>query len=136
LRVVIIKKEQKMTYRNVLTVGAVLSILVGLGFLLMPGRLVSFYNLELTPPGLLVGQLYGATLLGFGLLNWFGREFADGSVRRELLTADLLTAAIAFVVSLIGQLGGVPEVNALGWSTVLLYLLLGIGFAYLRFMKG
>lgn len=124
-----------MTYRNVLTVAAILSVLFGLGFILMPGQLVSFYNLELTPPGLLVGQLYGATLLGFGLLNWFGRDFADGEAQRALLTADLLTAVIAFLVSLIGQLGGVPGVNALGWSTVLLYLLLGIGFGYLRFMR-
>lgn len=129
------RKELKITYRNVLTVAAILSILFGLGFLLMPGQLVRFYNVDLTPPGLLVGQLYGATLLGFGLLNWFGRDFADGEAQRALLTANLLTTAIAFVVSLVGQLGGVPGVNALGWSTVLLYLLLGIGFAYLRFMR-
>ena len=124
-----------MTYRNVLTVSAVLSILFGLAFMLIPGPLVRLYNLELTPPGLLVGQLYGATLFGFGLLNWFAREFADGSVRRAVITADLITAALATIFSLFAQLGGVPGANALGWSTVILYLLVGLGFAYVRFMK-
>jgi hypothetical protein len=52
-----------------------------------------------------------------------------------VLTANFLTTALGTIFSLIGQLGGVPGVNALGWSTVLIYLLLGLGFGYLRFMR-
>ena len=124
-----------MTYRNVLTVSAILSFLFGLGFMLMPGQLVTLYNVQLDDAGRFVGQLYGVTLFGFGVLNWFAREFADGSVQRALLTANFLTAALGFLFSLFGQLGGVAGVNALGWSTVLLYLLLALGFGYLRFMR-
>lgn len=124
-----------MTYRNVLTVAAILSFLFGLGFMLIPGPLVTLYNVQLDEAGRLVGQLYGATLFGFGLLNWFARDFTDGSVQRPLLTANFLTASLGFLFSLIGQLGGVANVNALGWSTVLLYLLLALGFGYLRFMR-
>jgi hypothetical protein len=103
--------------------------------MLMPGTLVTFYNVELNDAGQFVGQLYGLTLFGFGLLNWLAREFADGSVQRAVLTANFLTTALGTIFSLIGQLGGVPGVNALGWSTVLIYLLLGLGFGYLRFMR-
>jgi hypothetical protein len=128
-------KENNMSYRNVLTVSAILSFLFGLGFMLMPGQLVTYYGVELDEAGRFTGQLYGATLFGFGLLNWFARDFADGSVQRPVLTANLLTAALGTIFSLLGQLGGVPGVNALGWSTVLLYLLLALGFGYLRFMR-
>lgn len=124
-----------MTYRNVLTVSAILSFIFGLGFMLMPGQLVTLYNVELNDAGRYIAQLYGLTLFGFGLLNWFARDFRDGSVQRAVLTANTLTAALGFVFSLLGQLGGVPGVNALGWSTVLLYLLLAAGFGYLRFMR-
>lgn len=124
-----------MTYKNVLTVSAILSFLFGLGFMLMPGTLVTFYNVELNDAGQFVGQLYGLTLFGFGLLNWLAREFADGSVQQAVLTANFLTTALGTIFSLIGQLGGVPGVNALGWSTVLIYLLLALGFGYLRFMR-
>jgi hypothetical protein len=124
-----------MTYRNVLTVGAILSFLYGLGVMLIPAQLVTLYNLQTNDVGAFIAQLYGATLFGFGLLNWFARDFADGSVQRAVLTANFLTAALGTLFSLIGQLGGVAGVNALGWSTVLLYLLLGLGFGYLRFMK-
>ena len=124
-----------MTYRTILTVAAILSFLFGIGFVLMPGQLVTLYNVALDDAGRYIAQLYGATLLGFGLLNWFARDFDGGSVQRAVLTANTLTAALGFVFSLIGQLGGVPEVNALGWSTVGLYLLLALGFGYTRLMR-
>ena len=122
-----------MTYRNLLTLASIIAFIFGLGFILMPGQLVSFYNVQLTDGGILIAQLYGGTLFSFGLLNWLARGFSDDAVRRAILTANLVGDALGFIFSLMGQLGGVPEVNALGWSTVLLYLILTAGFAYLRF---
>jgi hypothetical protein len=122
-----------MTYRNLLTIASIIAFIFGLGVILMPGQLVSFYNVQLTDAGILIAQLYGGTLFSFGLLNWFARGFRDEAVQQAILTANLVGDALGFIFSLIGQLGGVPEVNALGWSTVLLYLILTAGFAYLRF---
>jgi hypothetical protein len=124
-----------MSYKNVLTVGAVLSFIYGLGVMLIPAQLVTLYNLQTNDVGAFIAQLYGATLFGFGLLNWFARDFTDASVQRAVLTANFVTAALATIISLIGQLGGVAGVNALGWSTVLLYLLLALAFGYLRFVR-
>jgi hypothetical protein len=42
-------------------------------------------------------------------------------------------AVLGFVVALITQLGG--GINALGWSTVIFYLLFALGFGYFRFIK-
>jgi hypothetical protein len=122
-----------MTYRNILSIAAIIAFIFGLGFILMPAQLVSFYNVELNPAGVLIAQLYGGALLGFGLLNWLGRGLNDAGARQVILTSNLAADALGLVFSLIGQLGGVPDVNALGWSTVLLYLLLTAGFGYLRF---
>ena len=124
-----------MTYKNLLSIASIVAFLFALGFMLMPGQLVSFYNVELNAGGALVAQLYGTALLGFGLLNWFGRDFKDDGVKQAVLTVNLASDALGFIFALIGQLGGVPGVNALGWSTVLIYLLLGAGFAYFRFFS-
>jgi hypothetical protein len=124
-----------MTYKNFLSITSILAFLFALGFMLMPGRLVGFYNVELNSGGILVAQLFGATLLGLGLLDWFGRDFKDKEVRQAVLTVNLATDALGLIFSLIGQLGGVPGMNALGWSTVLIYLLLTAGFAYFRFFS-
>jgi hypothetical protein len=129
------KGEKVMTYRNLLTIASIIALIFGLGFILIPGQLVSFYNVELTPAGILIAQLYGATLLGFGLLNWFARGFSDNATQQAILTANLVGDALGSIFSLMGQLGGVPGVNSLGWSTVLIYVLLTLGFAYLRFIS-
>jgi hypothetical protein len=122
-----------MTYKNFMTFASVVAFIFALGFILMPAQLVQFYNVTLNEGGVLIAQLFGATLLGFGVLNWFARSFGEGEATRAILTANLAADAVGFIFSLIGQLGGVPGVNALGWSTVLIYLILAAGSAYLRF---
>ena len=122
-----------MTYKNFMTFASVLAIIFALGFILMPAQLVRFYNVTLNEGGVLIGQLLGAALLGFGVLNWSARSFGEGEATQAILTANLAADAVGFIFSLMGQLGGVPGVNALGWSTVVIYLILTAGFAYLRF---
>jgi len=122
-----------MTYRNFLTFASVVTFIFALGFILMPAQLVSFYNVTLNEAGVLIAQLFGAALLGFGVLNWSARSWGEGEAKQAVLTANLAVDAIGFIFSLIGQLGGVPGVNALGWSTVAIYSILAAGFAYLRF---
>jgi hypothetical protein len=68
------------------------------------------------------------------VLTWSVRNAPDSEARRAILLALLVGDAVGFIVALIGQLGGV--VNALGWLTVVIYLLLAIGFAYFRFAGG
>ena len=122
-----------MTYKNFMTFASVIAFIFALGFILMPAQLVSFYNVTLNEGGVLIGQLLGAALLGFGVLNWSARSFGEGEATQAILTANLAVDAVGFIFSLMGQLGGVPGVNALGWSTVVIYLILTAGFAYLRF---
>ena len=124
-----------MTYKKLLSIAAIVAFLFALGFILMPVQLMGFYNLELNASGTLIGQLFGAALFGFGVLNWFSRDISEDGAKQAVLTANLASDTIGFIFALIGQLGGVPGINALGWYTVLIYLLLAAGFAYLRFFS-
>ena len=116
-----------------LTIAAVVAVVFGLAFVLVTGPLLSFYGITLDKAGTLVAQLFGAALMGFAVLNWFARNVTDREARQAILLANLASDTVGFVMALIGQLAGVA--NALGWSTVALYLLLALGFAYFQFMK-
>ena len=122
-----------MTYKNFTTFASIVGFIFALGFILMPARLLSMYNVTLNDAGILIAQLFGAALLGYGLLNWLARDFDDDEACKAIMTANFAFDAVGFIFSLIGQLGGVKDVNSLGWSTVLIYLILAAGFGYLRF---
>lgn len=124
-----------MTLRNFLTAASIVAFAFGLGFVLVPLRLVSLYNVTLNAGGVLVGQLFGAALIGFGVLNWFARTVTDSKGLQAVVLANLVGDVVGFLIALLGQLAGVGGVNQLGWSTVVIYLLLALGFAYFQFVK-
>ena len=113
-------------------VNSIVAAVFGLGFILVPGQVNSLYGPEVGPALNYVAQLFGAALLAFAVLTWAARNVLDSEARRAILLALFVGDGVGFVVALIGQLGGV--MNALGWSTVVIYLLLAIGFGYFRFM--
>lgn len=123
-----------MKLNALLIVNAVVAVLFGLGFILAPGRMTGLYTTEVGASLEYVAQLFGAALLALGVLSWAARNAPDSEARRAILLAFFVGDAVGCVVAVIAQLGGV--VNSLGWSTVVIYLLLAIGFGYFRFGPG
>ena len=118
-----------MNFRNVMVVGGALAMVFGIGFLLIPGPLASLYGIELTSSSTFVARLLGVELAGYGILSWLLRNLIEFHVQRLVLLAFFITDATGFVVSVLSQLDG--RMNSLGWSIVLIYLLLSLAFGYL-----
>ena len=117
-----------------LIINAIIAAVFGLGFVFVPGQVLSLYDIAGGDQIELIGQLFGASLVAFAVVTWSVRNAPDSEARRAILLALLVGDAVGFIVALIGQLGGV--VNAVGWSTVVIYLVLAIGFAYFLFAGG
>jgi hypothetical protein len=122
-----------MKLSTLFTINAIVAFLFGLTFVLVPGTAISFYGITLSLGGIIVAQLYGASLLGYAVLTWSARNAGESEARNAIVLAMFLSETIGFIVALLGQLSG--AVNGLGWSTVLLYLVLALGFGYFQFMK-
>ncbi len=110
---------------------AVVSMLFGIGFVLMPGLVLSVYGADADLSFRYIGQLFGAALISLGVLSWSIRNAADSEVRKAAVSSLLVGEVIGFVLALIGQLNG--ALNVLGWSVVFVYLLLSAGLAYFHF---
>ena len=122
-----------MKLHIVMGINAVVAAIFGVVFVLVPARVFSLYGVEPNPPLNYVGQLFGAALVSIAVLAWLTRNVTDSGSRKSIVLALFVGSAVGFVVSLLGQLGGV--VNSLGWSTVAIYLILALGFAYFQFGK-
>ena len=122
-----------MKLGTVLTVNAIIALLFGLGFVLAPAATLAPYGLTTDDSGILVARLFGAAVLGYAVLTWSARNSEESAARRAIVLALFLSFGIGLVVSLVGQLSGL--VNALGWSTVAIYLVFTLGYGYFQFAK-
>jgi len=122
-----------MKLGNLFAVNAVIAGLFGLAFVFAPAQLLARYGLVVDAGFGLVAQLFGAALVGYAILTWLVRKVGDSEARRAIVLALFISDGVAFVLALIAQLKGL--VNSLGWSTVAIYLLLALGFAYFHFAK-
>ena len=123
-----------MKLNTFLVIAGVLGLGFGVPFVLAPVQLVSMYGVTLQGEGsIIVARLFGATLVNVGLLTVLARNVTAPDAQQAITLGGFVGDGTGFVVALLGQLAGVT--NALGWSTVVIYLFLAAGFGYFRFMK-
>ncbi len=122
-----------MKLSTLFSIHAVVAGIFGLAFTLAPESLLSFYGGALNPVGVVVGRLFGSALLGIAAIAWFARNIEAPEARQAIVLALFVSDAVGFIVALLGQLSGV--VNALGWTTVAIYLLLALGYGYFQFVR-
>lgn len=122
-----------MKLKGLFIVTAVISIMFGVAFVIIPTELYSLYGIQSGPELNFIGQLFGSALIAIGLISWQSRNAADSYARRAIVSSFFIADAVGFVVALIGQLNNV--VNALGWTTVAIYFFLALGFAYFQSSK-
>jgi hypothetical protein len=120
-----------MKLKTLFIFNAIATTIFGIGSVLAPQALVTLFGSTLNPAGALMMQYGGAWLIGIGLLAWFARDATDSQTRRAIILAFLICYSIAFVVALLAQLNNV--LNAFGWGTVALNLVLALGYGYFQF---
>jgi hypothetical protein len=126
-------RRNRMKLNMFMTIVAVVAGLFGLGFVFSPEQILSLYGAASDESANYMAQLFGAALLGIAVILWLCKDAEDSPVRQAILLGLFVAEGVGFVVALITQLGG--GINALGWSTVIIYLLFALGFGYFRFMK-
>jgi len=116
-----------MTVKTYFAIFAVLSLLFGIGFVLAPGQVLSNYGIADSPALALMSRLFGGTLLAIAVIQWSARDFPEAAVRPVLMglcAADVINLVISIMATSNGT------INALGWSTVLIYLCGAVGAGY------
>ena len=122
-----------MRLSSFLIFNAVIALVFGIGFVLVPGAMGTLYGMTPGPEVNLAGQFFGVELIAVGLLCWLARNVSDSAAQRAMILAFLIADVIGLIVSIMGTLSGV--FNAVGWSAVVIYLVLSLGYAYFQFMK-
>ena len=122
-----------MKLKTLLVINAILLVLFGFPSILAPEALVKPLGITLDPVAKHQIETLGAYYLGLAVLSWMSRKVTDSNALRAILLAFFISYSIATIIGIIDLLA-VPW-NALGWSNIVLYLLLISGFGYYLFVK-
>jgi len=121
-----------MKLSSFLLVKAIISLAFGIGFVLIPVIVWSFYGITVDSVAVFATRFFAACLIGIGLICWLTRN-ADSDALKRITLSLFVADTIGFIVALAGQLSGI--MNAFGWIVVAIWLLLALGLGYFRFLK-
>jgi hypothetical protein len=116
----------------------VLRAVIALGYalpaLIAPGWLISLYGIDAEPGALLMTRFVGVELLAVGLLLLFARNLEHQPTLRIIMGSLLAAELVGMGVAIVGTVAG--PFNALGWTIVLIYGSMSLGYAYFLLAKG
>ena len=72
-------------------------------------------------------------MLALGLLLWFAKDVSEAGTQKGMGIALLVGSVGGLLVTFLGTTSRVMRSS--GWLMMLIYLLLGLGYAYLVFLK-
>lgn len=122
-----------MKLKTLMIINTAVALVFGIAFVLIPWQVFKLYGPGSTEILNYMGQLLGAAFIGFGLISWNARNAEQSEALNAIVFSFFVADSIAFIIALIGQLNNV--VNVFGWTTVLIYLLLALGFGFFYFTK-
>ena len=121
-----------MKLSTFLMVKAIICFLFGIGYIVVPTTVGSWYDITLDPDGVIMSRFFAAFLIGIGLILCLCRN-ADWNSLKNITLSLFIADTIGFIIALVGQLTGV--MNSLGWIIVAIWFLLALGLGYFRFLK-
>jgi len=121
-----------MKINTFLAITAVLAVLYGLGFFLIPAQTLGLYGITLDINGLFVARYLGSAFLGVAVLTWMARSLSSKEAFRPIILGDFVISLTGLIVAVWDAFAG--SGNALSWATVVIYLFLTLGFGYFQFV--
>jgi hypothetical protein len=122
-----------MNYRILFLINALIAVLLGLGFLIVPDRILSQLGVDGYAATKLLSQFFGTAMLGLGLLLWFAKDVSEVNLQKGMGIALLVGAVAGLSITVMGTASGILRAN--WWIAMVLYAILGLAYTYLLFQK-
>ena len=124
-----------LTFKNLAVVESIISLLFGLGFVLMPKDVLDMYDVDLLDSGYHITKLFGAAFILIALVLWFIKDIEKSDLRQNLSISFIIGNGLGAILSLLNIFDDDTDANGLEWLNVFLYALMAAGFAYFAFME-
>jgi hypothetical protein len=120
-----------MRFNLLLILSGVLALVFGLAFFFVPVQTLALYSASTGPVGYLMASFFGAALIQVGLVFLLIRSVRDPGLIRAIAIGAALGDLAGLRVALFAVRNDM--VNSLGWSSVVIYALLVLGFGWFAY---
>jgi hypothetical protein len=122
-----------MNYRIMLILNALVVVVFGAFFLILPQTALSQFGTEVYVSTLLVARFFGGAMLMSGIFIWFLKD-VDQKTQKSLEATMLAGSVGGFVLSLIGMTAS-AVIRANGWILLVITVVFSLGYAFLLFLQ-
>ncbi|MBI5962551.1 MAG: hypothetical protein HY863_03675 [Chloroflexi bacterium] len=125
-----------MSYKLMFALNAIVSLLVGLVFLIAPERaLLQLGTSETYVSTISAMRFVGAALITIALLLWFAKDIADAAIQKKLGFSLLASTVIGLVMVIVASMSKQAVIRSNSWIPVVVFVLFGLGYGFLIFLK-
>ncbi len=122
-----------MSYRILFILNAIVVMLAGALFLIMPQTALSQFGVEVYVSTVLVARFFGGAMLMSGIFIWFLKDVFDQKTQKNLGMAMFAGSVGGFILSLIGTTySSVIRTN--GWILLVITVVFSMCYAFLLFL--
>jgi tellurite resistance protein TehA-like permease len=118
---------------TLLLVAMIIMGLFGIGFIFVPGAVLAPLGIDLTESATTVARMFGAALISLTVLQWFAWRSDNHEYRKGVVSGLVVYNLIGTLLLLAAQVSG--QMNAMGWSLVVLHFVFLLWFGYFLIKK-
>ena len=79
-----------MKFATFMTIAAVLALVFGLGFILIPAQVISGYGITLEVAGQWIARYLGSAFIGVAAIAWLARNAEPGAALRAIILGNFI----------------------------------------------
>ena len=115
--------------------GSIAALVFGLLFVIIPTFTLSFFDISLSVEGTFFVRLFGASLVGLGVMSWLAKDTVPAEARRHMILGEIFHSGIASIIFVFGLIQGVGNLLLILPFFIHLSLTLWWGYLYLKGAK-
>lgn len=124
-----------MSYKVLFILNALVAVIVGLGFLIKPDIALPLLGVtEQYASTVWATRFFGSAMLALGLILWFAKD-ADVNMQKGMGWALFISTLVGLVVTLAATFAGNAVLRQNAWIPVVVYVLFGLGYAFMLFLQ-
>ena len=124
-----------MNYKFLFVLNAIVAAILGLAFLLKPDAALPFLGITETYAATMwAARFFGSAMLALGLVLWFAKD-ADEGVQKGMSWALLVSVVVGLIVTIAASASGTRVIRQNAWMPIVVYVLFGLGYAFMLFMR-